>query len=469
MRFDRAMSDAEGLMWRLEKDPYLSSNFATVSILDRAPDFDVFRRRMERSITAIPRLGQRVMPSPANLTPPVWVDDPDFDIDRHVRRIACPKPGTLRQALDLASLLLADPFDRARPLWQFVVVEGLRGGKAAVISKMHHTITDGERGVELSLQYLDFERDAPEPPPLTRAEHDEQPHDESLGVEALKGFIAGGLRLPLGIARQVRDLLADPSGLPDASSAAAKTFRGIVSQLSDTEAARSPLWTERSLQRRVETARAPFRETKDAAKRLGGTLNTAFLTAAAHAAANYHAQLDAPVESLRASMAISTRTADSGSNAFSIARLLVPTGEMPIAERFMAIQEATDVAREASKTAGLDTLATVASGLPTSVITRLARQQAQTIDFATSNVKGSPVPVYIAGAQLLEIYPIGPLAGVAFNLTLMSYLGSLDMALNIDTAAITEPELLASCLERALKEFAGAGSVSRSGRVSASR
>ena len=450
LRFDRNMSDAEGLMWRLEKDPHLSSTFGTVTLLDRAPDFDSFRRRMERAIVAIPRLRQRVMPAPANLSPPVWVDDVNFDIDMHVRRIACPKPGSLRQVLDLASLMVADPFDRTRPLWQFVVVEGMRGGKAAVIQKMHHTITDGERGIELSLQYLDFERDAPEPPAIEveRPEADAEP--DAIGNEALKGFIAAGLRLPIGVAKQVRNLLADPGGLPDASSAAAKTFSGIVSQLSETDGARSPLWTSRSLHRRVETARAPFRPTKDAAKRLGGTLNTAFLTAAADAASEYHIEMGMPTESLRASMAISTRTEESGGNAFSLARLLVPTGEMPIDERFRAIHEASSVAREASKTAGLDTLAMVATALPTSVITRLARQQGQTIDFATSNVKGAPVPVYICGAQLMEIYPIGPLGGVAFNLTLMSYLGSLDMALNIDTAAVTEPELLTSCLERSV-------------------
>jgi diacylglycerol O-acyltransferase / wax synthase len=84
----------------------------------------------------------------------------------------------------------------------------------------------------------------------------------------------------------------------------------------------------------------------------------------------------------------------------------------------------------------------------------LARQQSQTIDFATSNVKGSPVPVFVAGGQLLEIYPIGPLGGVAFNLTLMSYLGSLDMAINIDTAAVTDPELLKRCLDRSFKALA---------------
>ena len=91
------MSDAEGLMWRLEKDPYLSSTFGTVTILDRPPDFDRLRARMERAIPRVPRLRWRVQPSPVNLGAPMWVDDPDFDIDYHVRHIALPKPGTLRQ------------------------------------------------------------------------------------------------------------------------------------------------------------------------------------------------------------------------------------------------------------------------------------------------------------------------------------------------------------------------------------
>jgi WS/DGAT/MGAT family acyltransferase len=457
MHFDRAMSDAEGLMWRLEKDPHLSSTFGTVVLLDQAPDFDAFRRRMERTALTIPRLRQRVLPAAAYLSPPTWVDDADFDIDLHVRRIACPKPGTLRQVLDLASLVVADPFDRTRPLWQFVVVEGLRGGKAALIQKMHHTITDGERGVQLSLQYLDFERDAPEPPPIDPEATERAEVPQPTPAETMRELLAGTMRIPIGIAKQVRELLADPAAIPDASNAAAKTMRGVLSQLSDTEGARSPLWVRRSLHRRVEPARAQFRATKDAAKRLGGTLNTAFLTAAADAASAYHVEMGAPVESLRASMAISTRTDDSGSNAFTLARLLVPTGQMPIAERFRAIDEATKAARESTKDAGLDTLAAVTTALPTSLITRLARQQANTVDFATSNVKGSPVPVFVAGAQLLEIYPIGPLGGVAFNLTLMSYLGSLDMALNIDTAAVESPELLAECLDRSFKKLVRAG------------
>jgi len=159
--FDTKMSDAEGLMWRMEKDPHLSSTFANVTILDKLPDMKRFLRRMERATLAVPRLRQRVQSAPANLGPPTWVDDSTFDIHHHVRHIAVPKPGTIRQLLDLASLIMADPFDRARPLWTFYVVEGLRGGQCALVEKLHHTIADGEGMVKLSLAFLDFAADTP--------------------------------------------------------------------------------------------------------------------------------------------------------------------------------------------------------------------------------------------------------------------------------------------------------------------
>ncbi len=256
--------------------------------------------------------------------------------------------------------------------------------------------------------------------------------------------------------RQWRDVLADPTGPPQASLNAAETVRSVLSQLSETDKAHSPLWTERSLGRRVEVLRAPFGATRDAARRLGGTLNTAFVTAAAQAAGAYHDRLGHPVETLRTSMAISTRTASSGSNAFTLGRMLVPTTAMPIGERFRLIHDASTAARGDAGGPSLDTLAGVASALPTSVITRVARQQTQTVDFATSNVRGAPMPMYLAGAQIVANHPLGPLAGVAFNLTLLSYNHSLDMGVNIDTAAVSEPELLRKLLEKAFKDLAKA-------------
>jgi len=192
----------------------------------------------------------------------------------------------------------------------------------------------------------------------------------------------------------------------------------------------------------------------DASRALGGKLNTAFLTAAADAAGNYHRKLGAPVESLRTSMAISTRNEDSGANAFTLVRMLVPTGEMPITERFAAINELVNSAREGSKNAQLDTLATASSLLPTSVLTRIARTQSQTVDFATSNVRAAGIPLYISGALILENYPLGPLGGVAFNLTMLSYNGSLDMGLNVDSEAVAYPVLLKQCIEQSLQQLA---------------
>ncbi len=450
---DRQMSDAEALMWRVEKDPFLSSTFGSITILDRAPDFDVLRARMESAVHAVPRLGWRVQPNPTSIGAPLWADDPDFDIDLHVRRVALPAPGTRRQLFDLASLFVLDPLDRTRPLWQFLVVEGLEGGKAALVSKMHHTVTDGINGVRMSMQYVDLKRDATMPVGGTSAFREPAPAPPTSTLDAVLGFVHATFRLPISIARQVGELVADPTSIPTAGTAAVEGFRGALTQLSETDAARSPLWTERSMRRRVEVARAPFQSTKAAAKRLGGSLNTAFLTACAEAAHHYHVAKGAPVDELRATMAVSTRTKESGANAFGLVKMLVPTGEMTITERFERIADATSAAVKSGGAGSMDTLAVVTSALPTSLLTRIARQQSQSIDFATSNVRTSPIPYYIAGGKALETYAIGPLAGVAFNITMLSYNNHLDLGINIDAAAVADPPLLATLVEQAFRRL----------------
>ena len=451
-RFGARMSDAEGLMWRLEKDPFLASTFGNVTVLDKPINFPLFKERLERATIAVPRLRQKVRPTPAALGAPRWVDDPEFNIDYHVRRVCLPEPGSLRQLLDLATLVIHDPFERTRPLWQFLVVDGLVGGRGALIIKLHHTVADGEGGVLLSLQFIDLERNAPLPPPLPPLPSPEP--EPEIGGEAsadlLRSSVTDALRVPIGLLKQVRNALADPAGLPGLAGQAGDSLRGLVAQMGEVDAARSPLWTKRSLQRRLEVVRAPYRELIDASHALGGKLNTAFVTAIADAAGAYHRELGAPVESLRTSIAVSTRTESSGSNAFSLAKLLVPTAEMPIAERFAAVNETLAQAREGTKSASLDTLAALSANLPTSVLTRFARAQSQSVDFATSNVRSGGVPLFIAGGLITENYPIGPLAGVAFNATLLSYNGSLDIGVNIDAAAVAEPGLLRDRIERSL-------------------
>lgn len=446
------MSDAESLMWRLEKDPYLSSTVANLTVLDTAPDMERLAQRMIRATRVVPRLRQRVQPA-LGLQPPAWVDDRDFDLSYHLRRLAAPEPGDDRTLYDLATLLTADPFDRTRPLWQMVIIEGLSGGRAALLMRFHHTLMDGEGGVRLSLQFLDFERDAPEKPLPPEVESVSSPPAPS-PAEVARDVMTSTLRVPMGLAREATELLADPRRIPDVSAAAASSIRAIVRQLSDTKHALSPLWTQRSLSRRLETLRVPFDDVKQASKDLGGSINTAFITAATEAAGRYHQSNGAPIDELRASMAISTRTRETTeSNAFTLARMLVPAGEMSVHERFKRIQEATDSARAGSGQASLNALAGITAALPTSLLVRIARQQTETVDFATSNVRGSPVHLYLAGARVEANYPLGPTGGTAFNLTLLSYAGSLDMGLNIDTAAVEHPVMLRNLMAESFEDL----------------
>src|SRR4051794_28217673 len=130
LRMESRMSDAEVLMWQIERDPLLRSAFSTVTFLDRSPDVERFRRRMIKAVAGIPRLRQRVVAGgPVGLGTPVFANDPDFDLDFHVRHIALPAPATDRQLLDLAALWHEDAFDPVHPLWNFAVVDGLEGGR----------------------------------------------------------------------------------------------------------------------------------------------------------------------------------------------------------------------------------------------------------------------------------------------------------------------------------------------------
>ena len=142
-RFEHKMSDAEALMWNVEKDPWLNPNGGMVTILDRPLRFDEFRRRMAGAVAHTKRLRERVVPGLGRLSPPTWATDPEFELDYHLRHISLPAPGTMRQLHDLATRFYEDPFDRTRPLWIFIAIDGLEGGRGALFWKMHHSITDG--------------------------------------------------------------------------------------------------------------------------------------------------------------------------------------------------------------------------------------------------------------------------------------------------------------------------------------
>ena len=157
-RFERHMSDEDALMWNIEKDPILRSTILAVAILDRAPDWNRLRARIERATRVIPRLRQRVLSPPFRLGPPRWVVEESFDLDFHLRRVRLTAPGDRRALLDALQPIASAAFDRARPLWEFTLFEGLDGEGAALAMKVHHAVTDGVGGMALLAELIDLER-----------------------------------------------------------------------------------------------------------------------------------------------------------------------------------------------------------------------------------------------------------------------------------------------------------------------
>lgn len=456
------MTDLEALMWNLEKDPRLSSNVANISFLDRSIDFEHFTATMERASLAFPRLRERVAPAFGRLAPPRWEVDPNFDISYHVRRISLGGRGSHREALDYATSLYCAPLDRTRPLWEFVVIDGLRNGRSAMVQRLHHTVTDGEGGLNLSLEFIDFSRHPKQRTPVTA---DSGPHETKDFLGSVLDSVSHLGRRQLGVARRnlesAAHLAVHPTEIIEAGQQATHLTKSLIGQASVSPHPLSPIWTERSLSRHFETISIPFDTAKRAARRLGGTLNDLFVTGATHAASAYHSEFGSPTDSLRMAMPISHRSNKGlGGNLFAPIQVVVPSAPMPIGERFVAIHQLLGTAKSDPAVTAASAVAGVVNWLPTSVLTRTGFRFASTIDFVTSNLKAAPFEVFISGAKMESNFPMGPLAGSAFNITTISYNGSFGMGVVIDTSAIAHPEVLIAELKSSyaqlLKSSSGA-------------
>ena len=452
------MSDLEALMWNLDKDPHLTSVFANVTVLDCPPDREYLRRKLGRAVQDIPRLRQRVVPAFGRLAPPTWEEDPAFDLDYHLRWTALPRPADDRALMELATRLHQQPFERGRPLWEFIVVEGLPDGRAAMIQKLHHTVTDGVGGLRLAERFLDLERTPAEPdavPPVA-ARSNEGPGPTFVGrALGTAGHVTRQVTdTTKGVAKGATTALVHPDRWPGLALEAGETVGSVVRQVFGTSEARSPLWTDRSLWRELVVLRVPFDDVKAAAKKHDVTINDLFVTAATRAAGAVHRRAGHPVSELRMAMPMSTRDdASAAGNAFSLTRSLMPADiEDPI-EHLLAVHERLAATRGEKAFQVLDQLAGIMNVLPTSVLVSAARHQAETVDFTTSNLRGAPFPLFFGGAQIVENYPVGPLAGTAFNLTMLSYAGELHLGLLADTAAVRDPEALRDALADAFEEL----------------
>ncbi len=454
VEFEDRMSDSEALMWAIEKDPMLRSTVTTAVVLDGPLDRKLLHRTFERASRVVPRLRQRVQSNPLSLAPPRWEGDPNFDLRYHLRPARAIGSGTMRDLLRMAAPIAMQGFDRARPLWEATVVEGLAGDRSAIILKFHHSITDGVGGVQLMLELFDLSEDAPERPM--------PPEPPAQVLNQTARFVDAfqhERRRQLGLARRaaaagvegLRNAVADPNGSVIASSELASSVSRILRPVTSPL---SPIMRRRSLSNHLDVLSMPLDAAKAAAKRIGGSLNDAFVTGAARGMQRYHRHHGSFPTQLRMGMPINTRTAGSSTpgNSFVPARIEVPVHHDDPLEMMQAIHDRVRAARDEPANQLVEPVANLLNRLPTSVLTQLFGTLMRGQDFQTSNVPGAPIPLYLAGAGVAAVFPFGPLAGSAVNVTLLSYQDELNIGVNVDPAAVPDVDVFMEHLRTAYEE-----------------
>jgi len=459
LRYENRMGDADALAWSIEKDPMLRSTITCVLILDRVPDRTRVRDRLERGSRLVPRLRQRVVSSPWSLAPPRWEVDPYFDLDYHLRWTRASGSADTDQVLRVAEPIAMQGFDRDRPLWEMTVIEGLHDDRAAVIMKIHHSITDGVGAVKIGMVLFDLEprpggASPPMPPaPVVHVLNRAERFLDAFGHEGRRQLDVAR-RLPGTLGRALTRAATDPGR---SAEEVGTTVASALRMLRPASTPLSPVMTGRSLTLHFDTLTVPLAETKAAARRGGGKLNDAFVTAVARGIRYYHDKHGAAPERLRMGMPINVRTAktaDLAGNQWAPTRFPLPVQVDDPLEHLQVVRGVIAAQRREPAVGLVAPLASVLYRLPTTMVAGLFGSMLKGVDFTTSNVPGVPFPVYLAGAQVLAQFPLGPLSGSAANLCLLSYVDQLYVGVNSDMAAVPDPDVFHRCLQAGFEDIA---------------
>lgn len=437
------MSDEDALMWSIEKDPMLRSTITAVILLERPLDRDVIRSSFDRVSRVVPRLRQRVRSNLMSLAPPRWEVDPAFDLDYHLRFARVPDKGSMADLLRMIQPMAMQSFDRARPLWECVAIDGLDDGRDAIVMKFHHAITDGVGGVRIMLELFDLEPDAPERPMppeptvhvLNQAERfsDAMTHQARANLDLLRDLGTAGVHV-------AASALTDPVGtFAEGAELAASAFR-VLGPAPDPL---SPIMNHRSLSNHMEALTLPLDVAKKAAKRVGGSVNDTYVTGLVRGLQIYHRRHGAALKDLRMGMPVNVRSGemtDTAGNAFVPARFEIPVHANDLIELMRTIRRRMLSARDEPANQLVEPMANLLNRLPTTVLTQVFGAMMKGLDFQASNVPGSPIPLYLRGVRVDALYPFGPLAGAGCNVTLLSYGNDLNIGLNMDPAAVPDPD-----------------------------
>ncbi len=453
---DVYMRDSDAFSWYMEQDPLLRSTVVSVMLLDSRPDWDRLWDRLERASRLTPGLRHRVVRPPMRLATPRWVVDPDFDLSWHVRRFEAAEPKTLATVLEFARKTGMAGLDRDRPLWEYTFIEGLEGGQTAVVSKLHHALTDGIGGMEMARFLFDTEPDPGDLGPMPDAPvgerlgtadivRDALTYDWSRLFEFSKHVLSSAPREAAQVLRHPRETVAE----------VVETGRSVARMVEPVTETLSPVMTERHLAWNYDVLEFGFDDIRRAVHAVGATLNDGFLGGVTAGLRRYHERHDASVDELRVTMPISIRKADDpiGGNRITLARFTVPVAITDPAERIAQTHQRCEAVKAERSLPLTNAIAGTLNLVPSGYVGGMFKH----VDFLASNVPGIPVPLYLGGAKVDRFYGFGPTIGAAVNVTLISYCGTCYVGVTMDVGAVPDTDVLLDCLQDGFDEVLALG------------
>jgi WS/DGAT/MGAT family acyltransferase len=417
-------------------------------------DIDLVRRGIAGVLHRIPRYRQRLAWVPIEGTP-VWVDDEGFNLDYHVRHTSLPRPGGTAQLRQLAARVMAQRLDRARPLWEMWVVEGLEQDRFALVSKVHHCMIDGVSGVDLMNVLMSPSPDAEihEPVPFV-------PRPAPSASELLRDEVLRRARLPFEAVRDTRKLIREAE---DSRREIAVRLRAVREMLGGAlqRTAPTPLNERVSPHRRLDWLVMPLDELRAVRRALGGSLNDVVLTIVTGAVRRFLEHRHFPIEGLdfRVMAPVSVRAeTERGRLGNRVSAWIVP---LPLAEpdpalRLHTLAACTEELKQRRQAVAAQVLTQAAEWTPATLLALGARNATRQLPFhmVVTNVPGPQLPLYLLGSRMIESYPVVPLLdGLGLGIALFSYDGKLCWGFDADYDLVPDLDPFVAFVSEAADEL----------------
>jgi diacylglycerol O-acyltransferase len=425
-----------------------------------APAFADYLDHVRGRLHLVPRYRQKLATPPLETGRPLWVDDPSFNLEYHVRHAALPTPGSEEQLFLLVSRIASQPLDRAKPLWESWLVEGLQDGRFALIFKTHHSLVDGISGVDLATVLFDLTPKAQAPAPDLEPW---QPHPEPSPVDLMLAGARGMVTTTAAIATRALIAATRPATTLNLLRDAAEGVGEIV-WAGLNPAPVTPLNVEIGPHRRFAVVRQQLAEYKEVKTAIGGTVNDVVLTVVSGALANWLQTRGIRTAGLemRALVPVSVRTErhrGSMGNQLTVMRGPLPLYIRDPLARLRYVREAMDGLKESKQAVGAATLAAVNNLAPPTVLAQASRLNFSTrlFNLLVTNIPGPQLPLYVLGRELEEVFPLAFLPkDHALAIAIMSYNGRLDYGLLGDYDALPDIDVIADGIAASLQELLAA-------------